>query len=750
MSDARQRSFTIIISVLYVTVALIYTVATPPFEASDELWHYPMVQFVATNGLQLPVQDPSVSTAWRQEGSQPPLYYLAAGLLTSWIDTSDLDRVRRVNPHADIGVVRADGNANMIVHRINEEAFPWTGAVLALYLSRFFSIVLGLCTIWVTFSLARTLFPERGEVAVGAAVLNATLPMFLFISSSVNNDNLSNLLGNLLTLLVVRLLAAKHSPSRQDFVMIGLAAGAGMLAKFNIGFMLPIIALVYLILSLRHRSPRPLVEGGLISGGLTLLIAGWWYVRNLSLYGDPTGLNVFLDVVGRRAIPANAAQLWAERHSFTQFFWGGFGGVNIPMPDAVYLIFNVIGLIGLTGMAAFVLARLWKRDWQREHMVAFGIPVLWVGITFISYLRWTSETPASQGRLMFGALSTILIWIVLGWTWWLPRRGRLLPAVLLGVWFAGIAVYAPFGVIGPVYARPERIPGFEAQQIFRDSEGRSVGLSPEATIASDSVRPGDSVLFTTRWQIERALNRDWSLFAHLVTADGVIIAQRDIYPGGGLLATTDLVTGFAWENRIAIPVPRTAVANQTLTIVIGWYDHLTGERMMLADGSETAVVGTVELLPWPSPYGDIPNAISVNFGDQMELAGYTVSDLSLVPGQELDVTLYWRGLQPIDLDYVIFVHVIDPATTAIYGASDAQPANWTRPTSSWQPGAIVEDTHTFTISPEAPSQSYELEIGVYLQLDNQFPRLRVLTPDGGMANDFVYLTRVRVVTGANP
>ena len=62
----------------YVVLATIYSVVTPIFEASDELWHYPMVQYLATHGLQLPPQDPGVATAWRQEGSQPPLYYLMA------------------------------------------------------------------------------------------------------------------------------------------------------------------------------------------------------------------------------------------------------------------------------------------------------------------------------------------------------------------------------------------------------------------------------------------------------------------------------------------------------------------------------------------------------------------------------------------------------------------------------------------------------------------------------------------------
>lgn len=94
-----------------------------------------------------------------------------------------------------------------------------------------------------------------------------------------------------------------------------------MLAKFNIGFLLPIIALALALNAFRLRSARTFMLGAAVTGGLTIVIAAWWYVRNWQLYGDPTGLNVFLDIVGRRAIPANAAQLWSERHTFLMSYW---------------------------------------------------------------------------------------------------------------------------------------------------------------------------------------------------------------------------------------------------------------------------------------------------------------------------------------------------------------------------------------------------------------------------------------------
>ncbi len=744
MSSRKQVSVLYAILAAYLVLATVYSVVTPIFEASDELWHYPMVQYLATHGLQLPPQTPGVATAWRQEGSQPPLYYLAAAVLTAPIDTSDMDAIRRQNPHADIGVIRPDGNANMVVHHFDLEAFPWRGTVLAVHVARLFSVLLGLGTVIVTYLLGRELFPQRPEVALGAAALNAFLPMFLFISGSVNNDNLSNLLGSLLLLLIVRLLKAKRAPSLRMYALVGVVAGAGLLAKLSIGLLIPLVALALLVLTLRFRSWRPLLIGGLISGALTIVIAGWWYLRNAQLYGDPTGLNTFLAIVGRRAIPANAAQLWAERGSFLQAFWGFFGGVNVALPDMVYLIFNLIGAVGLLGMLTFVLYRAARRGVQLNAptYLPHAATLLWIAITFVFYLRWTAETWASQGRLIFVALSPILVYLALGWTWWTPRRARPLLIGGIAAFFLMVATLAPFTVIAPAYALPAPAESGTTQADFSAPGGGSVALL-DARVLSTVVHPGDYVLVEADWQVDAPLSRDWSLFAHLVTSGGVIVGQRDVYPGGGALATSDLAAGYAWRNPLAINVPSAAYAPETLTVEVGWYDLATGERLALADGSETVTLGTVALEPRPSDL-DVPNPLSINFGGQIELVGYDLSTLTPAAGESLDLTLYWRAIQPVAQDYVVFAHVLDPGTTTIYAGSDAMPGD--TPTSSWQPGEIVKDVHPLTIKPETPPGIYEVEIGLYLNPgDGTFPRLRVVTPDGGMANDYTYLSRVRVL-----
>ncbi|MEZ4667500.1 MAG: glycosyltransferase family 39 protein [Anaerolineae bacterium] len=747
MTHSHRRSLYAIL-IAYVLLGCAYSVITPIFEASDEVWHYPMVKYLADNGLQLPPQDPVNPGAWRQEGSQPPLYYMLAAVLTAGIDTSDMEYVRRINFHADIGVVRPDGNANMVVHRTEAEAFPWHGTTLAIHIIRFFSVFLGLGTVMVTYQLTREIFSEYPSYALGAAALNGFLPMFLFISGSVNNDNLSNLLGNLLTLLTVRLIKRDSAPGWRSYSVIGVALGMGLLAKLNLVFFVPMIGLALIIMSWRLRNWRPIVIGSLIIGSLCVLIAGWWYWHNWQLYGDPTGINRFLEMVGRRAIPANAAQLWSERHSFTQAYWGFFGGVNVPLPDTVYLIFNVIGGIGLAGGAVFIPYTLVRRKWTLKKWLPVAITFLWPLVTFVSFLRWTAETPASQGRLVFGALSAISMWIVVGVTWWMGDRVKNWPLLGMASYFGFVALVTPPFTIDPAYKLPEfkkaSLNNPVAFGVPNNSGTIELGSDP---FPDEMAHPEDYIRIDLGLLIDKSIASDWSIFAHLVTKDDVIVGQRDIYPGNGKLATSDLKTGDSWRNTVDIWIPPAAYAPAKLDIVVGLYDLKTGERMRLGDGSETYTIGSIQLEPRLDPENlGVPNPIRINFDNQIELVGYELTDLSPAVGDTVELTLYWRGMQKLDKGYKIFANILDTTTLTKYAASDGMPDNWQAPTTTWEPGTIIKDVHTLTVDPNAPPGIYDTEIGWYWQAENgSFQRLRIVTDDGGMANDFMNLTRVRIV-----
>ena len=137
--------------------------------------------------------------------------------------------------------------------------------------------------------------------------------------------------------------------------------------------------------------------------------------------------------------------------------------------------------------------------------------------------------------------------------------------------------------------------------------------------------------------------------------------------------------------------------------------------------------------------GEIPNRIAADFADNITLAGYSFSSRSLAAGEPFTVTLYWQARGPVTGDYTTFAHLLDAGFDTV-GGHDAAPQP---PTETWQPGRIITDTHTFTVSPEAAPGFYQIEASLYTR--PAFDRLGLLHTPGAEGADRLLLGPIRVV-----
>jgi hypothetical protein len=120
----------------YIVISVIYAFSTPLFEASDELRHFGMVDYLHNHQV-LPVQDPNIpNTTYHQEGSQPPLYYIVSALITSPFDFSNFPAIAQENPHAQLGIPHIEHNKNMVLH----DGLSLEGAVIVAYFLRMIGI----------------------------------------------------------------------------------------------------------------------------------------------------------------------------------------------------------------------------------------------------------------------------------------------------------------------------------------------------------------------------------------------------------------------------------------------------------------------------------------------------------------------------------------------------------------------------------------------------------------------------------
>jgi hypothetical protein len=765
----------------FVLLGSLYAVATPLFEVSDELWHYPMVKTLA-DGQGLPVQNPANPGPWRQEGSQPPLYYALMAAVTSWIDTSDINVVRWINPHADNGVITPDGNNNIIIHTFRE-AWPWYGTVLAVRLIRFLSVLLGAGTVYFTYRLALELAPGHDDLALAAAGFTAFTPMFVFVSASVNNDNLAILLSAAILWLLVRWLRGRSPRRAWEFVLLGTLLGAAALSKTSALGLWPLAGGVLAWIQikpwlesrpLRETDPpkKPVPAVGQVWGagderrrrldwpafsvlrpwsfvlvfGTALIISAWWFIRNFILYRDWLGWNAFLDAVGRRPHLAGLLQLWGERVGFVQAYWGLFGGVSVPMPDWAYLALNGIAGLAAIGLIWGLAQAARRRQVGLNEVIPWGLVVAWIVLIMVGLIRWTSLTWASQGRLIFPAISAIGVLAAAG----LARIWRGLPWLALAFMGALTAV-VPFVVIGPHYQAPQPLTGAQLGQITnRLDNGAGADFSGEMKLLGyqlqeRAVAPGQSLHLTLFWQAQTAMDRNWSIFVHVVDDQGVIVAQRDRYPGNGALATTLLAPGEAFADDYVIPIPDVTYAPAPARIEVGLYDLVDETRLPLAAGGDSLSLEPVSLAERPPVslpgLGQIPNPIKENFANQLELIGYDLDRRSARPGEALHLTLYWRASGPIAKNYSFFAHVRGDGET-LWAGQDGWPQQGAAPTSTWRTGQVVKDSYQLALKINTPPGQYAIEVGLY---DASGERLGVYDAGGTPTDsDFVYLSKIRV------
>jgi hypothetical protein len=117
------------------------------------------------------------------------------------------------------------------------------------------------------------------------------------------------------------------------------------------------------------------------------------------------------------------------------------------------------------------------------------------------------------------------------------------------------------------------------------------------------------------------------------------------------------------------------------------------------------------LLPDPLP-GDVSFSTQrVRYGDEIELLGYTLERTGISAGDPVALTLYWWALRPVETDYTVFAHLLDPAGEMRSGA-DSYPVLGTFPTTHWPVGRVVADRRVVPGSEGVPGE-YRIEVGLY-------------------------------------
>ncbi len=132
--------------------------------------------------------------------------------------------------------------------------------------------------------------------------------------------------------------------------------------------------------------------------------------------------------------------------------------------------------------------------------------------------------------------------------------------------------------------------------------------------------------------------------------------------------------------------------------------------------------------------------LDVLFGRSIRLRGHSLPGERFAPGAIIPVTLFWEASSTIEEPHKVSVQMLDGAGQLV-SQIDTVPGDGLAPTTSWEPGEILDDRYGVPVPGEAPVGRYSLIVAVYHAATGE--RLPVVI-DGKLMGDHVSLGEAAV------
>lgn len=238
--------------------------------------------------------------------------------------------------------------------------------------------------------------------------------------------------------------------------------------------------------------------------------------------------------------------------------------------------------VGFGGAVVAATRDVRRRSAETAHQTALALALL----LFLVILTLSGGSRGEVGRLwlFFMPLLAILAGIWLGGVWrsTLPRVGVV--ALQLGFVLAlGLAWQQVDAVI--VQATPPEAPAAQPQTVLdAQFEEGIVLVGVDGPVSAES---GAALDLTLQWKADRPTSYPYTVFVHLVDADGNLLAQSDSIPVGGTWPSTCWEPGALVADAHRVPLPPELPPGTALRV--GLYHGVTGDRLRV-NGSEFVVI----------------------------------------------------------------------------------------------------------------------------------------------------------------
>jgi hypothetical protein len=286
------------------------------------------------------------------------------------------------------------------------------------YALRWATVLLSLIAAWLAYRTARLLFPGEPLLPVMAALLLIALPERTAAVSRVNNDALLEVIAAAFVWLCTLALIQGVTPGRSR--LMGLLFGLGLLTKTSMA-VLAVLPVAVFWFRRRDLGIRQCIAWAILAASVLALP---FFARNLSLYGDPTGLAAFKQITNFAAPQFTAgaladAVLDLFRNQWVIWWKGALPGDNLAVTGVIVLLALSWGL-ALVGL--FRSRKMTPPDGAGRRVLA--VYAATIGVCALAVLRsyFAGDFPVIQGRFFLPVSAPIVIL----WSWglWRAPGGR--------------------------------------------------------------------------------------------------------------------------------------------------------------------------------------------------------------------------------------------------------------------------------------------------------------------------------------
>jgi len=584
---------------------------------------------------------------------------------------------------------------------------------------RYLSLWWGVLSVALLYCLGTRLFDK--SIGLLAAMLLAVSPLHVWYSQEARMYSLALALG-LAVMLALTAVIARRESSSWPWVSYALGGALALYAHFYTSFVLILANLAF---------------------------GEWWLVRV-----GREGWRAMRGVMVRWVAVQGAILLFflpwgrfvAEQYVTNATYWHGALSLGQIVRDTA-LAFVAgdrahppLAQAGAIALIAVALWGLWTAARKDDGLTRLGLGggeralwlLLWVAVPVAALFAISHNRPKFAPRYLLPALPALLLLVAAGGmslASLVCGRG-LSPRFQIKRWLAAAGL-----LVSGVLIAGASIPSLQRQ--YLDETVARPDFRAAVSYVQDHVLPGDIVV----------LIGGHSLPAFDYYASG----DLPVHPmPPGLLPSTREPLDYQAVARLG----ELAVGKERLWLMLWQYQLADPTEVVLGHLLSTCprlevdqAFHGVALLLFSLPECDWAGGAGpgypfrAEFGGQMRLLGYDLTSTVAVPGDTLDLELYWEAMGEVTSNYTTFTQLLGP-DGHVYAQHDRLTGDDAYPTFYWQPGAVVRNAHVLSISPDALPGIYRLVVGLYLN-EGDLPRLPVTYP-AGVVDDAVVLVEIRL------